>query len=84
MVSIPWLINIDSVLEYLIIKLDPCEVECLNLYQPEKWSELRWLSSAILGFATIMPLMSQQFWSFAKPGLTNSERRLFKATIIMA
>jgi len=84
MVSIPWLINIDSVLEYLIIKLDPCEVECLNLYQPEKWSELRWLSSAILGFATIMPLMSQQFWSFAKPGLTNSERRLFKTTIIMA
>ena len=83
-VSIPWLINIDSVLEYLIIKLDPCEVECLNLYQPEKWSELRWLSSAILGFATIMPLMSQQFWSFAKPGLTNSERRLFKTTIIMA
>ena len=82
--SIPWLINIDSVLEYLIIKLDPCEVECLNLYQPEKWSELRWIASAILGFATIMPLMSHQFWSFAKPGLTNSERKLFRITIILA
>ena len=83
-VSIPWLMNIDSVLEFLIIKLDPCEVECLNLYQPEKWSELRWLASAILGFATILPLMSQQFWSFAKPGLTNSEQKLFRITIISA
>ena len=83
MVSIPWLMNIDSVLEYLIIKLDPCEAECMNLYQPEKWSELRWLASAILGFATIMPLMSHQFWSFAKPGLTNSERKLFRITIIL-
>ena len=83
MVSIPWLINIDSVLEYLVIKLDPCEAECLNLYQPEKWSELRWLASAILGFATVMPLMSHQFWSFAKPGLTNSERKLFTTTIIL-
>jgi Sec-independent protein secretion pathway component TatC len=83
-VSIPWLYNIDSVLEYLLVKLDPCEVECLNLYQPEKWSELRWLSSAILGFATIMPLISQQFWSFSKPGLTNSERKLFKVSIVLA
>ena len=83
MVSIPWLMNIDSVLEYLIVKLDPCEAECMNLYQPEKWSELRWLASAILGFATIMPLMSHQFWSFAKPGLTNSERKLFRMTIIL-
>ncbi|MBL6731458.1 MAG: twin-arginine translocase subunit TatC [Candidatus Poseidoniaceae archaeon] len=83
-VSIPWLYNIDSVLEYLVVKLDPCEVECLNLYQPEKWSELRWLASAILGFATIMPLISQQFWSFSKPGLTNSERKLFKMSILLA
>tara|TARA_B100000767_G_scaffold274712_1_gene308614 strand:- start:1694 stop:2689 length:996 start_codon:yes stop_codon:yes gene_type:complete len=83
-VSIPWLYNIDSVLEYLVVKLDPCEVECLNLYQPEKWSELRWLSSAILGFATIMPLISQQFWSFSKPGLTNSEQKLFKISIVLA
>ena len=82
-VSIPWLYNIDSVLEYLVIKLDPCEVECLNLYQPEKWSELRWLSSAILGFATIMPLMSQQLWSFSKPGLTSSERKSFKISIVL-
>lgn len=83
-VSIPWLYNIDFVLEYLVVSLDPCEVECLNLYQPEKWSELRWLSSAILGFATIMPLISQQFWSFSKPGLTNSEQKLFKISIVLA
>lgn len=79
--SIPWFLNIDSVLNFFLNDFNPCDDECLNLYQPEKWSEIRWISSGILGFVTIIPLICQQFWSFANPGLTDSERRMLATTL---
>ena len=63
---------------------NPCSADCLNLYQPEKWSELRWIISGFLGFITITPLVNFQFWTFSKPGLTNSERKMVKITLMMA
>ena len=82
--SIPWLLNIDLVLEYFVSIFNPCSADCLNLYQPEKWSELRWIISGFLGFITITPLVNFQFWTFSKPGLTNSERKMVKLTLMMA
>ena len=83
-ISIPWLINIDYVLNYFIVKLDPCNVNCINLYQPEKWSEIRYISAGVMGFATILPIICQQFWVFTKPGLTSSERFLVKLSLAVA
>ena len=49
--SAPWLMNIDDILGMFVDALDPCGENCLNLYQPEKWSELRWIVSLVyLGF----------------------------------
>ena len=58
--------------------------ECLNLYQPEKWSELRWIISGLLGFLTIIPLVNLQIWNFSKPGLTNSEKKLLRNVLFLA
>ena len=82
--SIPWLLNIDDVLSYFIGIFDPCMEECLNLYQPEKWSELRWIISGLLGFLTIIPLVNLQIWNFSKPGLTNSEKKLLRNVLFLA
>ncbi len=82
--SIPWLLNIDVVLEYFVSIFNPCSADCLNLYQPEKWSELRWIISGFLGFITIIPLVNFQFWTFSKPGLTNSERKMVKLTLMIS
>ena len=65
--SIPWLLNIDEILSYFIGIFDPCTEGCLNLYEPEKWAELRWIISGLLGFLTIIPLVNLQIWNFSKP-----------------
>ena len=82
--SAPWLIKIDDILGYFIHLLDPCAEECLNLYQPEKWSELRWIISGLLGFVTIIPIVNLQIWNFSKPGLTRSERKMLRLALILA
>jgi len=84
LLSVPWLLNIDAVLSYFIGIFDPCVEECLNLYQPEKWSELRWIISGLLGFLTIIPLVNLQIWNFSKPGLTNSEKKLLRYVLVLA
>ena len=80
----PWLLIIDDVLAYFIQALDPCVEECLNLYQPEKWSELRWIISGLLGFLTIIPIVNLQIWNFSKPGLTHSEKKMLRLVLIIA
>ena len=76
--------KIDDILGYFIDVLDPCVEECLNLYQPEKWSELRWIISGLLGFVTIIPIVNLQIWNFSKPGLTQSERKMLRFALILA
>ena len=82
--TILWLLNIDNILGFFIDALNPCVEGCLNLYQPEKWSELRWIIAGLIGFLTIIPLVNLQIWNFAKPGLTNSERKILRNVLVLA
>lgn len=73
-VSILWLTQIDELLHRVLSILNPCDDDCLNLYDPAEWSAVRWLASVLLGLLTVMPLIVQQTWSFSKPGLYPHER----------
>ena len=76
MVSLIWMLRVDLVLEYVVDVLDPCNNNnCSNLYNPAKWSEIRWLGAALLGFITIIPIIALQFYTFSKPGLMKSEAK---------
>ena len=81
--SAPWLMNIDDILAMFVDALDPCGENCLNLYQPEKWSELRWIVSGLLGFLSIIPLVNLQIWNFAKPGLTSTEKKMLRNVLVL-
>ncbi len=82
-ISIPWLMNIDNLLEYFVKTLDPCMNNCLNLYEPERWSELRWLIAGLFGLITILPLVNWQIWRFSKPGLTYREQKSLKIALLL-
>ncbi len=71
--SIIWITNVDSILQRVIHVIDPCVGECTNLYNPAKWSEIRWLSGALLGFITLIPLFIYQVFSFSRPGMMKKE-----------
>ena len=83
LVSIPWFLNIDTVLSYFIQQFKPCDGDCLNLYEPAKWSETRFMISGLLGLITIFPLVLQQIWVFFKPGLMKSERKMLRSILII-
>ena len=69
-ISLIWMLKVDSILEQVVTILDPCNnTSCSNLYNPAKWSEVRWLSGALLGFITILPIIASQFYKFSRPGL---------------
>jgi Sec-independent protein secretion pathway component TatC len=82
-VTIFWITNIDVVLEKIILALDPCVDQCTNLYNPAKWSEIRWLSAALLGFVSISPLLVYQIYVFSRPGMMNREAKWLLAWLIM-
>ena len=67
--------QIDGWLESLLVTIDPCKSECLNLYDPARWSAVRWLSAAIAATVAATPLILQQAWAFSKKGLLPSERK---------
>lgn len=81
--TIPWLLNIDNLLEHFVSIFNPCNGDCLNLYQPEKWSELRWIVAAFLGLLSISPFINLQIWLFSSPGLTNSERTMLRLVLLL-
>ena len=83
LVSIPWFLNIDTILPYFIERFKPCDGDCLNLYEPAKWSETRFMISGLLGLMTIFPLVLQQIWVFFKPGLMKSERKMLRSILIL-
>ena len=76
--TVGWITQVDAILDTILRSLNPCEAGCLNLFDPARWSALRWMTAAILGFITIMPLLLHQAWSFARPGLLPAERRWLK------
>jgi len=75
-ISLIWMLQVDSILEQVVTLLDPCNnTSCSNLYNPAKWSEVRWLSGALLGFITILPIIASQFYKFSRPGLMKNEAK---------
>ncbi len=77
-----WMNWIDSILTQLLQIMQPCASECLNLYDPARWSAVRWLSATILGILSSIPIFLYQSYSFAKSGLLPSEKKWFLYWII--
>ena len=76
--TLVWITQVDVLLDKLLNQLNPCEGECLNLFDPAKWSAVRWMTAALLGIITVMPIALHQMWKFSKPGLLPSERTWMK------
>jgi len=67
--------QIDEWLDIVLTQIDPCTEGCLNLYDPAKWSAVRWLSATIAAILVCAPLLIQQVWAFSNKGLLPNERR---------
>ncbi|MDE0857889.1 MAG: twin-arginine translocase subunit TatC [Candidatus Poseidoniaceae archaeon] len=67
--------QIDGWLDQLLMLIDPCSNACLNLYDPARWSAVRWLSSILVAIAISSPLILQQAWAFSHKGLLPNERK---------
>lgn len=75
--------KIDGILEATLDHLNPCDKSsCLTLYEPASWSVVRWLSSVFISILCILPLVLTSMYSFAKPGLTQSEKSMLKRWMI--
>lgn len=75
--------KIDGILEATLDHLNPCDKSsCLTLYEPASWSVVRWLSSVFISILCILPLVLTSLYSFAKPGLTQSEKSMLKRWMI--
>ena len=73
--TVVWSFQIDSILTYAMLVLDPCVDSCMNVFEPAEWTALRWLSSALLAIISAGPLVIQQIYSFSARGLMPAERR---------
>ena len=80
--TIFWLYQIDSMLDSALRYLNPCSEGCLNLYDPARWSAVRWMSAASLGIVSAFPVFLHQSWKFIRPGLLPSERRWLKSWLL--
>ena len=67
--------QIDGWLDALLKQIDPCTDSCLNLYDPARWSAVRWLSATLAAIGATSPLILQQIWAFSNKGLLPSERK---------
>tara|TARA_B110000444_G_scaffold60463_1_gene56388 strand:+ start:16990 stop:18306 length:1317 start_codon:yes stop_codon:yes gene_type:complete len=76
--TIAWLTQVDAILDLLLGHLNPCVDDCLNLFDPARWSAIRWMTAAILGIISVMPMVLYQVWKFSKPGLLPAERKWMK------
>jgi len=66
--------QIDEWLDVVLTQIDPCTEGCLNLYDPAKWSAVRWLSATLSAILVCAPLLIQQIWAFSNKGLLPNER----------
>ena len=81
--TIAWLTQVDAILDAVLQHLNPCEKGCLNLFDPAKWSAVRWMTAAILGLISVLPFLLHQTWSFARPGLLPTERTWLRNWFVM-
>lgn len=77
--------KIDLVLESIMHHLNPCEnTSCLALYEPASWSVVRWLTAVFLSVMLILPFALHSMYSFARPGLTQSENIMLKRWMLIS
>ncbi len=77
--------KIDLVLESIMHHLNPCEkTSCLALYEPASWSVVRWLTAVFLSVMLILPFALHSMYSFARPGLTQSENVMLKRWMLVS
>ena len=57
--------------------------ENMSIYGPYEWLQLRWAAVILLGLLSILPLISIQVYSFARPGLYPSERNWLISVLLI-
>ena len=82
--TLVWSFSVDQVLQSLVQHLQPCQGECMNVYDPAQWSAVRWSTALLLGFISSLPLVLYHLFQFSKPGLLDSEYRFFKRWTLLA
>jgi len=73
LLTLAWSIMVDEVLDIVLQNLKPCPGACLNVYDPAKWSAVRWLTSLLLAALSALPLITFHVLQFSKPGLLPGE-----------
>lgn len=53
--------QIDAWLDQLLTAINPCQTECLNLYDPARWSAVRWLSALLVALLLRPPSSCNKF-----------------------
>ena len=77
--------KIDAILEATLTHLNPCDdSSCLALYEPASWSVVRWLSAVFMAVLCVLPFALASMYSFAKPGLTQSEQTMMKQWMLLS
>ena len=78
-----WSFSIDEILYHILLRLDPCQATCVNIFSPDEWASTRWLSASLMALFFAAPYAMIQAYTFAQPGLLPSERRAFAIWMIL-
>ncbi len=81
-----WSFSIDNMITHWLGIL-PLETETNNenmsIYGPFEWLQLRWAAVILLALLSLLPLISIQSYSFARPGLYPTERNWLVSVLIL-
>ncbi len=82
-----WSFSIDNMITHWLGVL-PLETgpnnETMSIYGPYEWLQLRWAAVILLGLISILPLISIQVYSFARPGLYPPERNWLISVLVLS
>lgn len=85
LLTFAFIMKIDAILEATLTHLNPCDdSSCLALYEPASWSVVRWLSAVFMAVLCVLPFALASMYSFAKPGLTQSEQTMMKQWMLLS
>ena len=85
LLTFAFITKIDAILEATLAHLNPCDdSSCLALYEPASWSVVRWLSAVFMAVLCVLPFALASMYSFAKPGLTQSEQTMMKQWMLLS
>ena len=81
-----WSFSIDNMITHWLGLL-PLETgpnnENMSIYGPADWLQLRWAAVILLASLSLLPLISIQAYSFARPGLYPPERNWLISVLIL-